>query len=748
MARKSKNDGGHHASGIENKFQEQGIVDTLRVNYMPYAMSVILSRAIPAIDGFKPAHRKLLYTMYKMGLLTGARTKSTNVVGQTMKLNPHGDATIYETMVRLTRGHDALLLPYVDSKGNFGKHYSRDMAYAASRYTEVKLDSICNELFKNIDKDTVDFVDNYDGSMQEPVLFPTSFPNILVAPNQGIAVSMSSNICSFNLKEVCKAAIAYIKNPNCDIKKHMPAPDFSTGGQLIYDPAEIEQIYETGTGGFRMKAKYRYDKKNSLIEIYEIPYSTTIEAIIERIIKNVKENKLKEINDVRNETDLNGLKIAIDIKRTADPDKLMAKLYKMTPLSDRFSCNFNILVDGAPKTIGVKGILEEWLKFRTDCVKRQTAYDFDKKYAKHHLLAGLKEIMLDIDKAIKIIRDTELESDVIPNLMKGFSIDEVQAEYIAEIKLRNLNKEYLLNRISEMEQLEAEMARLSDILKDHELVNEVIINDLNEVAKKYGKPRRTEIIPVEAEKESRIATDDFIEDYGIRLFLTKHNYFKKITLVSLRSSGEQKLKEEDEIIQELETTNKADILMFSSKHNVYKVKAYDLPETKASNMGEYLNNLIDMDTDEYIVYMAATFDYRGYMLFAFENGKIAKVDMSAYATKVNRKRLINAYSDKSPLIGAYFTDEDTDMVLIRDTDKALLFNTVLISAKATKNTVGVQVFTLKKKNSILTRMIPLTDFTSEEAEKRYRTNQIPSGGHFISDTDKAANGLPTQINLF
>jgi DNA gyrase subunit A len=559
---------------------------------------------------------------------------------------------------------------------------------------------------------------------------------------------MSSNICSFNLKELCKATVAYIKNPNCDIKKHLLAPDFSTGAQLIYDPAEIDQIYETGTGGFRMKAKYRYDKKNSLIEIYEIPYSTTIEAIVDKIIKNVKENKLKEINDVRNETDLNGLKIAIDIKRTADPDKLMAKLYKMTPLSDRFSCNFNILVDGAPQTLGVKGILAEWLKFRTECVKRQTAYDFDKKYAKHHLLAGLKEIMLDIDKAIKIIRDTELESDVIPNLMNGFGIDEVQAEYIAEIKLRNLNKEYLLNRISEMEQLEADMTRLSDILKDPELVKEVIINDLNEVAKKFGAPRRTEIIHLAEEKENEITTDDFIEDYGIRLFLTKHNYFKKITLVSLRSSGEQKLKDDDEIIQELETTNKSDILLFSSKQNVYKAKAYDLPETKASNMGEYLNNLVDMDSDEYIVYMAATTDYKGYMLFAFENGKIAKVDMSGYATKVNRKKLINAYSDKSPLIGAMFIPEDCDIVLIRDTDKALLFNTELILPKASKNTVGVQVFTLKKKNSKLTRMLPLAEFSSEESEKRYRTTQLPSGGHFMSDADKLGNGLPTQTNLF
>ena len=748
MPKKSKKDGGHHASGTESKFREQGIVDTLRTNYMPYAMSVILSRAIPAIDGFKPAHRKLLYTMYTMGLLKGARTKSTNVVGQTMKLNPHGDASIYETMVRLTKGHDALLLPYIDSKGNFGKHYSRDMAYAASRYTEVKLDGICSELFKNIDKDTVDFVDNYDGSLKEPVLFPTSFPNILVAPNQGIAVSMSSNICSFNLKEVCRAAAAYIKNPGCDIKKYLLAPDFSTGAQLIYDPEEIEQIYNTGTGGFRMKAKYRFDKKNSVIEIYEIPYSTTIEAVIERIIKNVKENKLKEINDVRNETDLNGLKIAIDIKRTADPDKLMQKLYRLTPLSDRFSCNFNILVDGAPRTMGIKGILEEWLKFRIECVKRQTAYDFDKKYEKHHLLAGLKQIMLDIDKAIKIIRDTEAESQVIPNLMKGFDIDEAQAEYIAEIRLRNLNKEYLLNRVSEMEQLESDMSRLSDILKDPALVKEVIIGELNEVAKKYGTPRRTEIIPIEAEKESRIDTEEFIEDYGIKLFLTKHNYFKKITLVSLRSSGEQKLKEEDEIMQELETSNKADVLMFSSKQNVYKVKAYDLPETKASNMGEYLNNLLDMDSDEYIVYMAATYDYSGYMLFAFENGKVAKVDMSCYATKVNRKKLINAYSDKSKLVGAYFTAEDTDIVLIRDADKALLFNTELILPKTTKNTVGVQVFTLKKKNSLLTRMMPREAFVSDEAEKRYRTTQVPSGGHFLSDPDKAANGLPSQINLF
>ena len=544
-------------------YTEQKITDTLESNYMPYAMSVIISRAIPEIDGFKPAHRKLLYTMYKMGLLNGDRTKSTNVVGQTMKLNPHGDATIYETMVRLARGNEALLHPFVDSKGNFGKNYSRDMAYAASRYTEVKLDSFSNELFRNIDKNTVDFIDNYDGTLKEPVLFPTTFPNVLVTPNKGIAVGMASNICSFNLKEVCSATIHYIKNKNTDIKKYLKAPDFSTGGELIYRDDEIEKIYETGRGSFRVRGKYRYDKKNSLIEIYEIPYTTNIETIVDQIIDLVKKNKIKEINDVRNETDLGGLKITLDIKKSANPELLMNKLFSMTTLEDSFSCNFNILVNGSPKVMGVKQILDEWLIFRRQCIKRQCAYDLEKKREKHHLLTGLSKILLDIDRAIKIVRETPEDNMVIPNLMEGFDIDEVQAEYVAEIKLRNLNKEYILKRTDEIKNLQKEMAELHEILKNEDLVDNIIIGDLQEVSKKYGVPRKTDVIYHEEIK--KITKEDLIENYGIKLFLTKENYFKKITLVSLRSASEQKLKENDEIIQEIETTNKTEILFFSDK---------------------------------------------------------------------------------------------------------------------------------------------------------------------------------------
>ncbi|MBR6400544.1 MAG: topoisomerase IV [Firmicutes bacterium] len=737
MARKTKSD----STNYENNFIPQNITDTLELNYMPYAMSVIVSRALPEIDGFKPAHRKLLYTMYKMGLLNGARTKSTNVVGQTMKLNPHGDATIYETMVRLTRGNEALLHPFIDSKGNFGKQYSRDMAYAASRYTEVKLDSICSEIFKDIDKDTVDMVDNYDGQLKEPVLFPTTFPNILVSTNTGIAVSMASSICSFNLKEVCNTTIKYIKNPDIDIKKYLKAPDFSTGGELIYNEKELDSIYETGRGSIKVRARYRYDKKNSLIEVYEIPYSTSIEIIIDKIISLVKQNKIKEINDIRNETDINGLKIAIDIKRNADPDKLMAKLYQLTTLSDNFSCNFNILVNGSPRTMGIKGILDAWLAFRTECIRRQTEYDLQKKWDKHHLLVGLSQIMVDIDKAIRIIRETEEDSRVIPNLMKGFKIDKIQAEFIAEIKLRNLNKEYLLNRISEMESLEADIAKLNDILSDETLIKEIIIEELTAVAKKYGQPRKTEIIY--EEETIDLTSDDFIEDYGITLFLTAHNYFKKITQASLqasiRTNYEHKLKDEDEIVQSLETTNKADILFFSSKQNVYKVKAYDLSECKASSLGEYLNNMLGLDEDETIVYLAATTDYKGYMLFGYKNGKIAKVDMQSYDTKLNRKKLINAYSDKSELTAAMFIAEDRDIMLVRDNDKAMLVNTALIPSKATKSTGGIQVYNLKK-NSFMTRMTESEGFISEDTEY-YRSDKIPATGHFINEADKNANNL-------
>lgn len=718
-----------------NNYIEQPITKTLELNYMPYAMSVIISRAIPEIDGFKPSHRKLLYTMYLMGLLKGNRTKSTNVVGQTMKLNPHGDMAIYETLVRLTRGNDALLTPFIDSKGNFGKQFSRDMAFAASRYTEVKLDKICEEIFKNIDKNTVDFIDNYDGSMKEPVLFPTTFPNILVTNNQGIAVSMASSICSFNLKEVCDVTIKFIKNENIDIKKYLKAPDFSSGGELIYNEKEINNIYQTGRGSFKLRGKYRFDKKNSLIEIYEIPYTTTVEAIIDKIINLVKTNKIKEINDVRNETDKNGLKIAIDIKKSANAELLMHKLYSMTPLSDSFSCNFNVLVGGVPQTMGVKEILTEWLKFRIQCIKRQTSYDLEKKKAKHHLLSGLSKILLDIDKAISIIRDTEEDNMVIPNLIDGFNIDKEQAEYIAEIKLRNLNKEYLLNRVKEREQLEKDMKELKDIYDSEELIKNIICMELKEVSKKYGKPRKTEIIYHEEVKE--IEEHELIEDYTAKFFLTKESYFKKVTLVSLRSSGEHKLKDEDVIIQEVEANNKAEIIFFSDKSNVYKIKAYDIPEVKVSNIGHYLPNILGMEEDENILYFVITNDFKGHMLFVFENGKIAKIPLEAYQTKVNRKKLINAYSDKSNLISIKYILEDRDIILIRDNVKAILVNTSLIEEKTTKSSMGISVL-VNDKNSKVTYCLENDEFLCESIEY-YRITELPVNPNLILDNDKKKN---------
>ncbi len=720
-----------------NNYIEQPITKTLETNYMPYAMSVIISRAIPEIDGFKPSHRKLLYTMYQMGLLKGNRRKSTNVVGETMKLNPHGDMAIYETLVRLTRGNDALLTPFIDSKGNFGKQFSRDMAFAASRYTEVKLDNICQEIFKNIDKNTVDFIDNYDGTMKEPILFPTTFPNILVTANQGIAVSMASSICSFNLKEVCDATIRFIKNEKVDIKKYLKAPDFSSGGELIYNEKEIENIYKTGRGSFKLRGKYRFDKKNSLIEIYEIPYTTTIEAIIDKIISLVKSNKIKEINDVRNETDKNGLKIAIDIKKSANPELLMHKLYTMTTLMDSFSCNFNVLVKCTPRTMGIKPILTEWLEFRIECIKRQTAYDLEKKKNKHHLLSGLAKILLDIDKAISIIRDTEEDSMVIPNLIKGFNIDKEQAEYIAEIRLRNLNKEYLLNRIKEREQLEQDMKDLQEIYEREELIKDIICAELKEISKKYGKPRKTEIIYHEEVKE--IEEHELIEDYTVRFFLTKENYFKKVTLVSLRSSGEHKLKDEDTIIQEIEANNKSEIIFFSDRANVYKIKAYDIPEVKVSNIGHYLPNLLNMEDNENILYFVVTNDYKGHMIFVFQNGKISKIPLEAYQTKVNRKKLINAYSDKHRLVNIKYILDDIDIVLVRDNDKALLLNTSQIEEKATKSSVGVNIFTIKKNNRV-TLCLEKDEFLSYDIEY-YRTKEIPSGGHFILDKDKNKNNF-------
>lgn len=713
----------------KNNYIEQPITQTLETNYMPYAMSVIISRAIPEIDGFKPAHRKLLYTMYKMGLLTGIRTKSTNVIGQTMKLNPHGDASIYETLVRLTRGNASLLHPFIDSKGNFGKQFSRDMAYAASRYTEVKLDEICVEIFKNIEKNSVDFIDNYDGTTKEPILFPTTFPNVLVTNNQGIAVSMASSICSFNLKEICTASIKFIKNPKVDLIKYLKAPDFSTGGEIIYDKEQFKNIYKTGRGSFKLRAKYKYDKENNLIEVYEIPYTTTIEVIIDKVISLVKLNKIKEINDIRNETDKNGLKIAIDIKKNANPDLLMHKLFSMTTLMDSFSCNFNILVEGTPKTMGIKQILEEWLKFRINCIKRQTIFDLEKKQSKYHLLTGLSKIILDIDRAINIIRETEQDDKVIPNLMSGFLIDEKQAEFISEIKLRNINKEYLMKKIDEKTQLEEDIKKLKIICSDEELIKDIICDELENVSKKFGKHRKTDIIYSEDIKE--ITEEDLIEDYSINLFLTKENYFKKITLISLRSYSEHKLKDNDKIINQVETNNKAETLFFSDKFNLYRIKNYELPECKASSIGQYLPNLFDIDEDENIINMISINKYEGYLLFVFDNGKIAKIKMDAYLTKVNRKKIVNAYNNKDKLVDIKYITKDQDIFLVRDNDKAMLIDTSKISAKATKNAIGVQVFSMKK-NSVITKVILNYKDYLENAEN-YRVNTIPSAGHSLKN---------------
>ncbi len=719
----------------EYYIEEQKITDTLEWNYMPYAMSVIVSRAIPEIDGFKPSHRKLLYTMFKMNLLKGDRTKSSNVVGQTMKLNPHGDSAIYETLVRLTEGNGALLLPFVDSKGNFGKQYSRDMAYAAPRYTEVKLAAICQEIFADIDKNTVTFVDNYDGSMKEPLLLPTTFPNILVNPNLGIAVGMASSICSFNLKEVCKTTIQLLKNENADILQTLQAPDFSTGGQLIYNENELKRIYETGRGNVKVRAKYRYDEKSNCIEIYEIPYTTNIESIMDKIFVLVKSGKIKDITDVRDETDLNGLKIAIDVKRNTKADLLMHRLYQMTPLSDTFNCNFNLLIDSKPMTLGVRSILNHWIAFRINSIKHQLEFDIAKKSEKYHLLIGLSKILAGIDKAISIIRHTEKEEMVIPNLMAGFSIDEKQGEYIAEIKLRNINKEYILKRIEELDTLKEEIESLKETLSDEKKIKMMIAAQLKQVSKKYGKDRKTEII-MEQEMEE-IPEQELIEDYGIRLFLTEQNYFKKISLVSLRSAGEQKLKEDDKITFEIETTNKADILLFSNKQNLYKLKANDIVDTKASSFGEYLFNLLGMEQDEKIIYMTTTYDYSGFMVFFFDNGKVAKVQLSSYATKTNRKKIINAYSNKADIVFMEKLEEDADFVLLRNIDKALLFHTSLLPLTASKNASGVQVYRLKK-DSCVTAVFKKEMFLSDDVEY-YRTEQVPATGHFVQLLDRQKN---------
>ncbi len=728
MARKKKTE---DEEIVYAPIDEQPITETLEKNYMPYAMSVIVSRAIPEIDGFKPAHRKLLYTMYKMGLLGGKLTKSANVVGQTMKLNPHGDATIYETMVRLTRGHEALLHPLVESQGNFGKQFSRDMAYAAPRYTEVRLEPICQEIFGDINKNTVKFVDSYDGEMQEPTLLPTAFPNILVNPNQGIAVGMASNICSFNLTETCAATVALLKNEKADVMKYMPAPDFSMGADIIYNEDEMRAIYETGRGSFKMRAKYVYDKKNNCIEITEIPYTTTSEAIIGKFMDLVKANKLKEISDARDETGLNGFKITLDLKRGTDPDQLMSKLYKMTPLEDTFSCNFNVLIKTRPMVLGVRDILLEWIKFRMECVKNGIKYDIDKKSERLHLLTGLKKILLDIDKAISIIRHTELEADVVPNLMDGFGIDKVQAEYVAEIKLRNLNREYILNRTADIEKLMEELEELNRILGDDKEVKRVIADQLKRISKKYGQERKTTLITSEDVTEYKEVVT--VDDYPLTIFFTKENYFKKISAVSLRSStNEHKLKENDEILQTIETTNKTELIFFTDKCAAYKMKTYDMPDAKVSTMGEYLPGLLGLDEDERVLYVVVTADYGGYMLFTFENGKMAKVELKNYETKTNRKKLIGAYSDKSPVCDIRFTEGDTDVILISNNNRALCLNTEKIPLKATKSTQGVQAMTLRRKGSVIVKVVGADEGVIENADK-YRSRNIPAAGSAISD---------------
>ncbi len=728
---------------LNKNSMQQKIVDTLEQNYMPYAMSVIVSRAIPEIDGFKPSHRKLLYTMYKMGLLTGSRTKSANVVGQTMKLNPHGDQAIYETLVRLTRGNAALVHPFIDSKGNFGKQYSRDMRYAAPRYTEVKLEKLCEEIFRDLDKNTVDFFDNYDGTMKEPALLPAAFPSVLVNANQGIAVGMASNLCSFNLQEICEATVQFINNSEVDFVHYVKAPDLSTGGQLIYNEKEMREIYNTGRGSFKVRAKYRYDKKNSCIEIFEIPYTTTTEAIIDAIIELVKNGKIKDINDVRDETDLDGLKITVDIKKSTEPDAMMNKLFKLTPLQDTFNCNFNILINGNPRVMGIGTILREWVSFRIGCIKRQILFDIAKKEEKLHLLMGLRKILLDIDKAIKIIRDSENDSLVVPNLMSGFEIDRIQAEFIAEIKLRNLNKEYILNRVGEVDNLQKEIADLKDTYGDEKKIRKIIVRQLNEIAKKYGQPRKTEIIQDEMVEE--ITEQHLIEDYNLRLFLTDHSYLKKIALVSLRANPEHKLKDDDTIVQEFETHNKAELLLFSNKFTVYKLRIYEINDCKASALGEYLPNLLQLENDERIIYMVATDNHKGCMLFSFENGKSAKIELESYATKTNRKKLANAYSDLSPLIDIRYLESDMELVAYSSIKKVLIFDTSNINPKSTRDSQGVQV--LKEKKGSRMVMLRAVEESGLSDLEYYRTKSIPAIGCYLKDEDAEAKQVVLDLGI-
>ena len=723
--------------GLRGAVVEQPITRTLDENYMPYAMSVIVSRAIPEIDGFKPSHRKLLYTMYKMGLLTGSRTKSANIVGQTMRLNPHGDQAIYETMVRLAKGNESLLHPFVDSKGNFGKVYSRDMAYAASRYTEAKLSPICAELFRDLDCDAVDFADNYDNTMKEPTLLPTTYPNVLVSANQGIAVGMASQICGFNLGEVCDTAIACLKNPDHDIASTLLAPDFPTGGQIICDGDDLRSIYATGRGGLKVRARWRYDKKENVIEVYEIPYSTTIEAILDKVAELVKAGKVKEIADMRDETDLSGLKLAIDLKRGVDPDKLMAKLYRLTPLQDTVSCNFNILIAGMPRVLGVGGILEEWTAWRTDCVKRRVYFILNKKKEKLHLLQGLKRILLDIDRAIRIIRETEEEAEVIPNLMIGFGIDQVQAEYVAEIKLRNINKEYILKRVQETAALADEIDDLEDTLAKPSRIRRIIVDELTEVRKKYAVPRRTEIVyshEIEEEPE-----EDAPEDYPVHLFLSREGYFKKITPQSLRMSGDQKYKEGDGPAQYFEATNNTELMFFTDRQQVYKTRASEFGESKASLLGDYLPAKLGMDAGENVIFQCLPGDYSGSLLFAFANGRVARVALSAYATTSNRRKLTGAYCEKFPLVQILPLAEDRELALLTNEPRALLVHTALLTPKTTRGTQGVQVMNIKPKYR-LERLADVAE-TGITNQARYRTRTIPAAGALLRPEDSEEKQL-------
>ena len=739
MPKKKQPEGSRHPAnnpnvmGLRAAVVEQPITDTLETNYMPYAMSVIVSRAIPEIDGFKPSHRKLLYTMYKMGLLTGARTKSANIVGQTMRLNPHGDAAIYDTMVRLSKGYGALLTPFVDSKGNFGKSYSRDMSWAAPRYTEAKLSAICGEIFKDIDSDTVDFVDNYDNTMKEPALLPTTFPNVLVSANQGIAVGMASNICSFNLREVCDTAIALMKNPDHDILETLPGPDFSTGGELLFDEAATREIYSTGRGSFRLRAKWRYVKDGNLIEITEIPYTTATEVIMDKVAELIKAGKIKEIADMRDETDLGGLKLTIDLKRGVDPEKLMQKLFRLTPLQDSFPCNFNILIAGMPRVMGVGEILDEWTAWRTDCVKRRIFFQIQKKEDRLHLLKGLERILLDIDKAIAIIRETELENEVVPNLMIGFGIDEIQANYVAEIKLRNINKEYILKQTRAIDDLEGEIADLRDTLNSPRKLKNVIIKELQAVADKFGQPRRTEIL-YDAQEAAPEEEDD-VPDYGVTVFVSKEGYLKKMTAQSLRMSGEQKFKEGDSLSFSKETTNRAEFLVFTDRYQCYKSRLSDFDDGKASQLGDYLPQKLGFEAGENLVALVFCGDYKGFILFFFENGKAAKVPLSAYETKTNRKKLTGAYSDKSPLIKAVALDADEQMVVYSTDGRAAIFSTAQLLPKTTRNTQGVAVMTLKKKATL--RDAVLLSQSGIVNESRYRTKTIPSAGAVLKEEDSA-----------